>query len=90
MSEFSLEEWIMPTNSCKERATIYGKWLLLKKTGSYWYHFTVGYYIDSFFFSSPSPTPTPLVAVNISFISYSCLVGFGFGVCICGGWGELF
>lgn len=29
-----LQEWIMATNNCEGRATIYKKWLLLKKTGS--------------------------------------------------------
>lgn len=29
-----LQEWRIATNNCEERATIYEKWLFLKKTGS--------------------------------------------------------
>lgn len=29
-----LQKWTMATNSCEERAAIYGKWLILEKIGS--------------------------------------------------------
>lgn len=52
----------MATNNCKERAIIYEKWLLLKKTGS------TG--IISLLVTTETFFSSILVAIKISFISF--------------------
>lgn len=70
-----LQKWTMATNNCEERAAIYGKWLILEKTGSTG---VISLWVNTQNFFRLST----LVAVKMSFISFKSLVGFGFGVCV--------